>query len=149
MLNRLVEREGVCILYTHLGKSKCCDGPFGPPTRDALRSLAEYYRDGRILITTTRRLLGFCRALREVSITAVTEAGGLRIELTTAPSSPGGYGELAVSDLDGLTFYVPHADATRVLLNGREVRDLCRNGADHSGRCSVSLAWRSLEFPCL
>jgi hypothetical protein len=54
-LDRLVERRGVCILYTHLGK---LDGArrFGGGTVQAFRKLAGYAAN-RILVTTTSRLL--------------------------------------------------------------------------------------------
>jgi hypothetical protein len=58
-LDHLVEREGACILYTHLGKldrgeRKHC---FSPVVVAAFRLLADYYHSGKILVTTTRRLL--------------------------------------------------------------------------------------------
>lgn len=58
-LDRLVQRKGVCILYTHLGKLDL--GPnlrgFRPEVVVAFRLLAEYFRAGKILVTTTYRLL--------------------------------------------------------------------------------------------
>ena len=42
-LERLVAREGCCVLYTHMGKIQGLKEPFAGPTRAALRRLADYY----------------------------------------------------------------------------------------------------------
>ena len=58
-LDRLIARQGTCILYTHLGKLG--EGEYGrrfrPEVVSAFRLLAEYYNSGQLLVTTTRRLL--------------------------------------------------------------------------------------------
>jgi hypothetical protein len=143
MIERLVEREGVCLLYTHLGKITRRDEPFGRPTRTALRRLAKLYHDGRILVTTTRRALGYCRALRQViwSVSVVSD-DALHIALATT----GSHG-LRAADLEGLSFYVADPSHVRVTVDGRETHDIRRNAPDHTGRASVSLPWRRLEFP--
>lgn len=59
-LDRLVARRGTCILYTHLGKLGPSNRKFDEPTVHAFRQLGDYYRSGKILVTTTKRLLEFC-----------------------------------------------------------------------------------------
>src|SRR5437879_13246178 len=73
MLGHLVRREGFCILYTHLGKIRQREEPFGPRTREALRLLAREHQAGRVLVATTRRALGYCRAAREVAYSVLPE----------------------------------------------------------------------------
>lgn len=146
-LDRLAQRGGVCILYTHLGKIRDPHVPFDKRAVAAFKRLAQACGDGRILVTTTRRALGCCRAVQELEWTTTTDQQGLRIDLATKPRMPAHNGELSIDDLDGLTFYVPDPDRARVVLNGQEVRDLSRNAPDHTGRRSVSISWRSLEFP--
>ncbi len=152
MLDRLVDREGVCVLYTHLGKTRgqAQDPrtPFGQPAVAAFRRLAEAQRAGRILVTTTRRLLGYCRAVREMTIRAAHDSNGLRIELDTCSRSNGNEANPA-SDLAGLTFCVSDPRTTRVVVDGREAADLVRGGPDETGLASVSLPRRKLEFPDL
>jgi hypothetical protein len=60
-LDRLVERRGVCILYTHLGKLDHGPDPrrLSPEAVAAFRLLAEYHRAGKIWVTTTARLLDY------------------------------------------------------------------------------------------
>ncbi len=146
-LDRLVARGGSCILYTHLGKISNRERPFGPSTCRAMRMLAEYHREGKILVTTTRRLLGYSRAARAVaSTTNQSNDGKFQIDLQTR-STPNAEDALSLGDYDGLTFYLPDARPLRAVIDGKEGPQMCHNAADHTGRCSVSIPWSSLEFP--
>lgn len=140
VLDRLVEREGFMVLYTHLGKVRRVAEPFEAPARAALRRLAAYRDAGRILVTTTRRLLGYARAMRSLVWSARRgRDGALLIDVLSAA---------AAADLAGLTLYVPAGVTPRLRVNGRDVA-VVRNGADHAGRYSVSIPWRRLAFPAL
>jgi hypothetical protein len=57
--DRLVARRGSCILYTHLGKLTrgLSTGGFNAAAVAAFRTLASYSQSGKILVTTTARLL--------------------------------------------------------------------------------------------
>jgi hypothetical protein len=146
MLDRLTERGGTCVLYTHLGKIDNSRVPFNEKAVAGFRRLAEAFHRGRILVTTTRRLLGYRRAIREVAFRHHWEGGTLCIDLDTRKGEHP-VGELSAADLLGLTFYVPEPGTARMTINGQEVTNLQRNAADHTGRPSVSLPWPMLEFP--
>jgi hypothetical protein len=148
-LCHLIRREGICILYTHLGK--ICDPrtPFDASAVAGLRRLAQAFREGSILVTTTRRALGFCRAVREVVFSVTHDGGILRINLETQRGGPLHNDPLPARDLDGLTFYVPDPRVCRILLNGEDVRETVCNPPDHTGRPSISMPWPRLEFPAL
>jgi hypothetical protein len=141
MLETLVEREGVLVLYTHLGKVRNPAEPFNAGTREALRRLARYVGERRILVATTRRLLGYCRAQDDLTIDCANEGGWLvvRVGSRLADESP--------QDLQGLTLYVPRPERTRVVVNGKERSDLTLNPPDETGRPSVSIPWMPLTFP--
>jgi hypothetical protein len=139
MLDHLVARGGVCVLYTHLGKVKDRRLPLGPETRAALGGLAERQRRGEVLVTTTRRLLDFRSASREARVTQREVEGRLEIDITVPPGrSP-----------HGLSVFVANPDRVKLRVNGREVTDLQRNPQDYTGRASVSVPWPRLEFPRL
>lgn len=141
VLDRLVEREGFLVLYTHLGKIRRAEEPLEAPARAALQRLAAYQDGGLIRVTTTRRLLGYARALRNlVWSTRRRRDGTLFIDVLS---------DAAISDLAGLTFYVPAGRAARLRINGRDVGAPVRNGPDHTGRPSVSAPWPRLDFPSL
>ena len=140
-LDRLVERQGVCVLYTHLGKIRDRGEIFAQPTRDALRLLADYHRRGLIQVTTTRRLLGFRRAMQTVLAQVAVDGANTRVELNTGSSN------VDECDLDGLTVYLPHPGPVQVAVNGREIAEVQQNAPDHTGWPSVSLPWPPLKFP--
>lgn len=148
MLDRLVARGGTCILYTHLGKVDNPTIPFNRSGVSAFRHLAEESRTGRILVATTRRLLGYRRAVQEITWHVHEDEGILHIDLATKTHRDG-EGELPVADLSGMTFYVPDPQRARVSIAGRQVAVLKHNGPDHTGRPSVSLPWARLNFPAL
>ena len=147
LVDRLAQRGGLCVLYTHLGKHQPAGQPipFDEPAVQGLRRVQQAQQAGHILTTTTRRLLGFARARREVAYRWVAQRGEYRLEITSAGT---GASPLAASDLDGLTFYTDH-DRTTVTVDGREVAGVIHNGPDETGRRSVSLPWHRLEFPQL
>jgi hypothetical protein len=148
-LCHLIRREGVCILYTHLGKIRDPRIPFDASAVAGLRRLAQAFREGSILVTTTRRALGFCRAVREVAFSVTHDGGILRINLETQRGGPLHNDPLPARDLDGLTFYVPDPRVCRILLNGEDVRETVCNPPDHTGRPSISMPWPRLKFPAL
>ena len=147
VLRQLLRGGGIGVIYTHLGKVASRQEPFGTRTRAALARLAGLAHEGRILATTTRRLLGYRRALRELRLAVARENDCWTAHLTVperAGTGPGG-----VSDLDGITVYVPDAGRARLVVNGREVGRVRRNPPDQTGRPSLSLPWPRLSFPQL
>jgi hypothetical protein len=144
MLGRLIRREAVCILYTHLGKGSPADNPFNRRTRTALDLVARYSREGRLLVTTTSRALTYCRAIRQVTL-AVSLAGETLVARIDTPAAD--RSARLLEDLRGLSLHVPDPAKTRVLLNGHEVPAFQRNAPDHTGRPSVSFPWTPLNFP--
>jgi hypothetical protein len=138
-LRTLTEREGACILYTHLGKTSSRDVPLGPATCRALSLLADAFHAGRLLVTTTRRLLGQRSAWRDLRFATTAGADGrTRIEVDWSGPS---------SDLEGLTFYVPDPERTEIVVAGLPAAGVQRNPPDHRGLPSVSLPWHRLVYP--
>lgn len=142
-LDRLVSRGGGCVLYTHLGKMCQPGRTLAPPARQALERVAAMFSSGRLLVSTTRRLLDFCRAKRSVSWTArPTQDGGTSIEVTTTVP-----GSRDLRALAGLTFHVANPSRTKLTIDGRRDLTVRVNTPDSSGRASISLPWSRLSFP--
>jgi hypothetical protein len=139
MIDTLVRREGVCVLYTHLGK-RADPAPFPPRTREALRRLAGYQDRGEVLVTTTARLLAYCRAANAAAVTATARDGHTVVDVRLP-------GADAARDAYGLTVYADDPLRTRLAVDGREVEAVRHNPPDHTGRPSLSVPWRRLEFP--
>ena len=146
MLACLIARGGICILYTHLGKIDDPAVPLNPAAVEGFRRLCKAYQSGQILVTTTRRLLGYRRAVREFAFTSTSDERGTHIAVD-ARASKSPIGDLSATDSHGLTFYISNPEATCMTINGRKVTDLKHNPPDETGRPSVSLAWPKLEFP--
>lgn len=145
MYQRLIEREGMCILYTHLGKTADPSGAISGPAIAALRRLAAHHDEGRILVTTTRRLLQYCRRTAEITWAVRIEGGTLYVDVRSSDrTSP-----IPSHELEGLTFYVPDPATTCMTVNGVPRPDVERNPADHTGRRSISIRRRRLDFPHL
>lgn len=139
MLGHLIKREGMCILYTHLGKIRKREEPFGPQARNALQRLATAYQQGKLLVTTTRRLLDYCHLLKRLAVTTFTTEGRFVISISTGTSGR--------EDCSGLSFYVADPGCTEVEVNGKKIQNLRQNPIDHTKQASVSIPWKRLEFP--
>jgi hypothetical protein len=134
-LDRLVERNGCSIVYTHLGKRRgsrtfCTDAARG------FRLLAEYERRGEILIVTTRRLLEFHEARRTVSCSMIGHENDAKLEIELP----------AHAQPDGLTFYAETLGTVAATVNGNEI-GVVINPPDETGRRSVSIPYTRLNFP--
>ena len=149
MLRYLTEKQGITILYTHLGKIRATKRIFDSSTVQAFERLASAQKSGDIQVTTTRRLLGYCRTSREANIRYSTTEIGCRIDIEIEADSELSLNDVGLSDIAGLTFYVMDPERTTVYVNGREIKNIKRNGKDHTGRSSVSIPWNSLSFPNL
>ncbi len=145
VLDTLIERQGVGVLYTHLGKTSDPEGLFPTSTVDAFRLLSEYYQGGKILVTTTRRLLGYVRTYEELNIRSSPD--GSSVSLDEEPAMPSAHAPRARSDYDGLTVYVSDPSSASLTLGGRPVGEVRENLPDQTGRASVSLPWPRLEYP--
>ena len=124
-LDQLVERQGFCLLYTHLGK--CAGGRFDRAAVEAFRLLAAYQQAGKVLVTTTARLLDYHSALEPFT-------RGERVWGADA-SAP------------GLTFYLPAAGLPNAQSEMLTARGWIKNPADFTGRESLSRKWQPLAFP--
>jgi hypothetical protein len=139
-LKRLIERNGVSILYTHLGKVRHPIYPIGSKTRQALSRLSEYVHSGKLLVTTTQRLLTYNLMTQTASISVSGNSNLHTINVTYDGSA---------KDLDGLTVFVNDVDRVRMTVNGQEVSEIIRNEADITGWKSISIPWQPLKFPHL
>jgi len=140
MLSRLVSREGVCILYTHLGKVDDPACPFDPAVVEALRRLSAEAAHGKILVATTRRTLDYLRMRDSLQFHTRCERDRSCVDVQLDD----GVDPAAAA---GLTFYHTRYVATEVRINGEPVAHLRVNPPDHTGRPSVSVPWPRLEFP--
>lgn len=135
-LDQLVEREGVCLLYTHLGKVP--NRVFPETTVRALRLLRQYCDAGKILVTTTRRALDYA------CLTDIPSVGFAEKDEVLEVSCDSVWTD---HECQGLTYY-PSTRLNELRLNGRPVA-MQNNPPDETGRASISIPWQPLKFPTL
>ena len=136
-LDTLVVSGGVAVVYTHLGKVLDRRQPLPAPTREALRKLASYQEDGRILVTTTRRLLDWCRRRREAQVGSREDGGVLRVDVALPDRE---------EPFEGLALTVAGARRVEVRVNDRLV-PVRANPPEAGGTHGVSLDWPRLQLP--
>ena len=149
MLRRLVQRKGVCFLYTHLGKIRDIDVPFDPPAVEAFQRLAQMQADGKILVWTTRRLLRYLTMREHLVVFATREGGRLTLHARQREGKLFDPAEPSADDLGGLTCYVPDCQTVQMKAFGRTYENLPLNPPDETGRRSVTIPWNALNFPSL
>ena len=138
VLDTLFKKQGCSILYSHLGKIYSSTEPFHQCTRQAFELLASYQKNKNILITTTRRLLGYNRTVGELNFIIKKVNAETQIHLTTAYQG---------EDLNGLTWYVDEPEAISLYINNIKYTDLVINKKNDKEQASVSIKWRNLTFP--
>ena len=144
-LGALADRRGVSIVDTHLGKTTESQRPLPAGSCAALRRLAHAQAQGRVLVTTTRRLLDYCDMVRSVSVDRTDHAGVTELRVTL-PAYGGP--DATIEQLAGLSLQVATTSPVRVLFNRREL-SVVRTDGDAPGLANVYLPWPRLEFPTL
>jgi hypothetical protein len=147
MLDRLVNRKGVCILYTHFGKVTYPNRPFNDATRRALEGVAQRYHDNRLLVTTTVRLLDYLRARELLRWSAHCEDREVLVTINGLSDPIRGYRSPLNGELRGITFRTKGDQRVRVI--DAQGRTLESKTFKADGQTFVSLAWDGLDFPDL
>lgn len=148
VLDELRAKGGTMLVYTHPWRNPG-GGLVSPAAAAALRGLAREHHEGRILVTTTRKLLTYNVAARSLDWTVRTAEGAIDIEILAIDDALTGRRPPRPGELDGITFYTPDPAVTRVLAGGRPVGNLKANPADHTGAASVTIPMARLTLPPL
>jgi hypothetical protein len=144
-LDQLVQGEGVCVLYTHLGKVNDPHCPFTQHTQAAFRRLAAMRERRAIHVTTTHRLLRYLTVRDSVRFTTSRLGDRTSIVIQAVDDPICGSYDPAPDDVIGLTFLVNRRDMVEVSLrNGRSLDcDVIQDGL----RTIACVRWRHLTFP--
>jgi hypothetical protein len=145
-LRTLVEREGVCVLCTHLGKVRSRREPLPPSSCEALGRVALASRDGRLLVASTRRILRYLTVRDYLRYRVEDHPARRTIRLSSVEDPITGPRRPTLEELQGVTFVTPQREVVLLLEDGTTVPSrLVRVGAvTYAG-----VPWRSLEFPAL
>jgi hypothetical protein len=146
-VDRLIEREGVCVLYTHLGKITDRGEILPPSTRAALRVLAERVRTGRVLVTTTHRLLKYLRVRDGLRCRTEQQGGTVVLTVECVSDECDAVLECRVEDLQGISLMLPGAMPAKIRLSGGG--DLPCAQTDTNGYACVTIPWQMLTLPTI
>ncbi len=147
VIEKLLQCQGYLILYIHLGdrQDRSDHRPLSVSTVKTLEKLAGLYHDGNLWIHSTSRLLKY-NFLTKFLKWSVEEGGdNLLIHLQAASLSMNHH-EFDVSDLAGLTFFVPQNRTVEIYYQGIPVK-VQKNPMDTEKRCSVSIPISPLDWP--
>jgi len=139
--------QGFMIVYTHLGKNSNCQQLIAQETQAALRNLEREYREGKIYVTTTSKLLNYCHACKYLVWSHQQEEGRIQIIIDHLDDPVFGQVHPTVQQLQGLTFYVPDSSSVDVYVRGIKLKGIQRNPADDSGVESITIPLTHLSFP--
>jgi hypothetical protein len=151
-LKTLVDSGGVCILYMHLGTFD--EGKLGedgydhgiddiyPPLdengKNQLRKVSDLNRAGEIYVTTSTKLFQYLLSWQRLNYSV----DGAEIRIKSIDDQVRGSYVPSLVDLQGITFYTPDPQYTRVFIGEQEVTGrLCVNPDDGKGK--------SISFPLL
>jgi len=147
VLDELAAKRGYMLVYTHLWRDFDYPQLMAPEAARAIRHLAEQYREGRIYVTTTRKLLTYNLVHRFLEWNAKRAGDETHINISGVRDDVQGAWTPGLAELQGLTFYTDTPDRTRVFLKRREVGEIVKNPPDETGRPSVSIPRTYQTFP--
>jgi hypothetical protein len=151
-LQTLVDSGGVCILYMHLGtvdEGKVREDGYDhgiddiyPPLDEngerQLKKLSEFKRKGDIYVTTSTKLFQYLLSYQRLTYSV----HGDEIRIQSIDDQVRGSYIPTIVDLQGITFYTPNPEKTRVFIRDEEVTHrLTINPDDGQGQ--------SISFPLL
>jgi len=146
VIKLLISNSGYLILYTHM-----CEGVLN--LKDLPRKLinnfeflAKVYREGRLLVATTSRLLQYNERHDNIVWQTDNKDGVERIEISPHINALGPKQKLSESMLQGITFYCDDPQKTAIFFDGKPI-GIKKNPRDTTGRYSVTIPWRRLEYP--
>jgi len=161
-LDGLEARRGSVVLYQHFGVWRALFTPkrhasqrYSVPETVldehglwAFRVLAERYREGRILVATTRRLLDFLWMRDNLRYTVEKQDGQPTIRIDAIDCPVAGRIVPDSNALDGLAFELPATrDEPVVVLANKKLPMTVIADPDDSRRLIAYLPWRALEYP--
>ncbi len=146
-LDYLKNVGGYMVVYTHLGMNAGCAQYIPEKTQNALRLLADEYRNGNIYVTTTSKLLNYYINQKYLNWSYKLKDNATIISVYTVNDEVFGSFIPTINDLQGITFYVPNTNKTRIFIGKKEIKTIQRNKPDHTGKESVTIPLVYMRFP--
>ena len=149
VLKELIKTEGYSILYMHLGFVEK-NGKLSIPSSaiNALKNLAKEYHEGKIYVTTTYKLLNYCRFIRYMDWKyEILPNGYTKIFIHKIKDPILGEQLPTVEELQGITFYVNDSSKASIYIGEKKLTCIKKNPKDHTGRESVMIPLTRVSYP--
>jgi hypothetical protein len=141
-LRRLVEVEGACLLYMHLGKGRPSpELPFSKESYQALERLAQWAQAGDIWVTTASRLCRYIELRRRLQLSAQTQGQETWVQGQFRAAD-----DLLAPTIEGVTFYLSASSCKATIPGQAEAVIPIKNPADHTGLESFTIPMAPLEY---
>lgn len=143
----LISNAGYLVLYTHMCEGVSNLKHLPQKLINNFRFLSRMYRDGKLLVATTSRLLQYNEVHDKVVWQTENKDGMKKIDISLDIDTLGSKQKLSEDMLQGMTFYCDDPHKTAIFFDGKPMK-IQRNPKDATGRFSVTIPWRKLEYPC-
>lgn len=118
------------------------DGGPARPVKAVMDRLTQEHEQGAVFVTERDRLLAYSFVRRYLDWGGARTDGGVTITIRSVDDGAGHRWIPTLAELDGITFYTPDPENTRVIVGGEAVENLIINGEDRTRRGSVTV-WSS------
>jgi len=147
LLYELKAKGGWILIDVRLGERRRAHDPSSSELAGILAPITEEHAAGRVYVATPNDLLSRNLIQRYLDWEAESASSGVDIHIHGVAEEEGTPWVPTIEELQGVTFYTPLPERTRVFLDGEEISGLLMNPADHTRRASVSIPWGDSEAP--
>jgi hypothetical protein len=144
LLYELRAKGGWILVDARLGERRRPRDPSSSELAGILAPVGEEHIAGRVYVTTPNDLLSRNLIQRFLDWEVERVSSGVDIRIRGV-AEEGTSWVPTVEELQGVTFYTPVPERTRVFLDGEEISGLLVNPVDHTSRASVSIPWADSE----
>jgi len=142
VLERLKRVGGYSIVYVHLGYNFDLDCYEGKKTVAALYSLKKEFEEKNIYVEPTSKVLNYFITWRYLTWSVETNKDEYCIYIKAVDDPIFGAYKPNLSQLEGITFYVPNEARIRVFNGNEELENLRRNPPDYTEKSSITIGSR-------
>ncbi|HHI02313.1 MAG TPA: hypothetical protein ENL22_02185 [candidate division Zixibacteria bacterium] len=144
-VDNLINNGGYLIFYTHFGRNS---GPpyLTGPTIAALQYIKKKNAEGKLMVTTTSKLLNYYVHHKYLYWHTLDTADTVNIYIDSISNPVEGNFIPDETDIQGITFYIPDNKIIGLYAGDKSIQFI-QNDADKTGRHSVSVPWQFLSLP--
>lgn len=145
-IDRLISNHGFLVIYTHMCEGLNSLTKFPRDLYTDFSHISRKFLEKKLLITTTSRLLRYSEITNNLVWHLYKNDDIDIIKIEPYINSLGERHKIRETELQGLTFYCQSTTKLKILFGEKELETI-QNPKDQTGRLSVSIPWKKLEYP--